>query len=72
MIEQGRKEGLAQGLEKGLVQGQTSLLVKLLALKFGAVPPAYQAIISTATLEQLEQYATRVLFADSLPAVFAD
>jgi predicted transposase/invertase (TIGR01784 family) len=72
MIEQGRKEGRQEGRQEGLVQGQTSLLVKLLTLKFGAVPPAYQAIISTATLEQLEQYATRVLFADSLPAVFAD
>jgi flagellar biosynthesis/type III secretory pathway protein FliH len=76
MIEQGRKEGLEKGLEKGLaqglVQGQQSLLVKLLTRKYGDVPPAYQAILSNATLEQLEQYAARVLFAATLDAVFAD
>jgi predicted transposase YdaD len=68
LIEQGRKEGL----EKGLAQGQTSLLVKQLALRFGAVPPTYQAVITNATLEQLERYAARVLFAGSLEAVFAE
>jgi predicted transposase/invertase (TIGR01784 family) len=80
LIEQGRQEGLEKGLEKGrnegrnegLLQAHTSLLVKLLTLKFGAIPPTYRVIIETATLEQLERYATRVLFADTLTAVFVE
>jgi predicted transposase/invertase (TIGR01784 family) len=68
LIEQGRKEGL----ENGLVQGQTRLLVKQLTLKFGDVPPAHQATITNATLEQLERYAARVLFVDTLAAVFEE
>jgi hypothetical protein len=63
---------IAQGRQEGLIQGQSSLLMKQLTLKFGALPPAYQTIITNATLEQLERYATRVLFADTLAAVFAE
>lgn len=76
LIEQGRAQGLEKGLEQGreegLVQGQSTLLVKQLTLKFGPIPPAYQATIASATLEQIEQYATRLLFADKLSSVFAD
>ena len=60
MIEQGRKEGHA------------SLLIKQLTLKFGPLPPEYKAIVSTATLEQLEHLAARVLFVEELSSVFTD
>ncbi|KIG17165.1 Transposase [Enhygromyxa salina] len=58
-------------IEQGRNEGRNELLEKLLALKFGPLPPTYKARLASATLEQLDLYATRVLTADSLEAVFA-
>jgi hypothetical protein len=60
LIEQGRNEGTIQVLEKQLT------------LKFGAIESTYRTLIANATLEQLDRYVSRVLFAEQLADVFAD
>jgi predicted transposase/invertase (TIGR01784 family) len=68
MAEELRQEGR----EEGRAQGIRQLLLKLLARKFGDVPPQYGAAIEAGTPEQLERYAERVVMVDTLAAVFAD
>jgi predicted transposase/invertase (TIGR01784 family) len=68
LMEMGRAEGRAEGRADGLRQ----LLIKLLARKFGDVPPEYGAAIETGSAEQLERYAERIIVVDTLGAVFAD
>jgi hypothetical protein len=68
MAEELRQEGREEGRAKTLHQ----LLLKLLARKFGDVPPQYSAAIEAGTPEQLERYAERVVVVDTLAAVFAD
>jgi predicted transposase/invertase (TIGR01784 family) len=68
LIQQGREEGRTEGR----TEGQVSLLVKMLTFKFGDLSADHQARIESATPEQLELYAERLLSADTLDAVFAD
>jgi predicted transposase/invertase (TIGR01784 family) len=66
-------ESLAMTIADELIQqGQVTLLVKQLVCKFGELPADLRARIEVATLEQLEHYAEKVLFADTLAAVFSD
>jgi predicted transposase YdaD len=68
LLHEGRQEGLQEGRQAGRID----TLVKLLTLKFGELPPEYGARLEQASLAQLDRYTERVLFADSLAAVFAD
>lgn len=60
------------GYEIAVLAGPVASFGKLLTLELGAVPPEHQAVISNATLEQLDRYVTKVLFAETLESVFAD
>jgi hypothetical protein len=64
LIQQGRTEGRAEG--------RADLLVKLLTRKFGELSADQHARIESASTEQLERYAERLLFTDTIDAVFAD
>lgn len=66
------EELLKQGRAEGRAEGQVDLLVKLLTRKFSELPAEFHARLETATTQQLEQYAERLLFAQTLEAVFAD
>lgn len=59
-------------MQKGRVQGQVTLLAKMLTRKFGDLPAEYRARLETATNDLLESYAERLLGAGTLAAVFAD
>lgn len=61
----------AEGRAEGRAQGQAEALRKLLAIKFGELPPEIDAQIASATPDQLDRYLERLLAADSLAAVFA-
>jgi hypothetical protein len=65
-------EGRVEGRDKGRVEGGAGLLRRLLSRKFGELPDEVTARLETATQEQLDVWADRVLVADSLAAVFAD
>lgn len=71
-IEQGREEGMQQGMQKGLGKGRQQTLLKLLQLKFQKVDESVQRRVETATDAELELWIERILFADSLEALFAD
>jgi hypothetical protein len=59
----------AQGRAEGKAEGQAQLLLKLLAFRFGTLPPQVQQRVAQASLEQLALYGERVLSAASLDDV---
>jgi predicted transposase YdaD len=60
-----------QWIAEGMAQGQASALSKLLALKFGELPPAYATRLASASLAELDAWLERVLRAATLDDVFA-
>jgi hypothetical protein len=68
---QARIQGREEGRVEGRVQGQASTLCRLLTLKFGALPAGTEQHIAEASPEEVSRLLDRVLFADSLDAVFA-
>jgi predicted transposase/invertase (TIGR01784 family) len=73
-IEKGRAEGIekgrAEGIEKGRAEGMAALLTTLLALKFGPLPSAVTARLTSASDAELVSWSERVLMAQSLEHVF--
>jgi flagellar biosynthesis/type III secretory pathway protein FliH len=65
------QKGIEKGRAEGIEKGQRNLVERLLAKKFGSpLPPDVLERLGVATLEQLEQYADRVLDAKQLSDVF--
>jgi len=62
-------EGREQGLEQGLVQGRAQALRQLLVAKFGALAPAHEAQLTSATAEQLDRWLGRILTAATVDDV---
>lgn len=67
LIERGKSLGLAEG--KSL--GKASLLLRQLGLRFGSVPDAFVSRLETATPEQLDQWAERILVASCLDEILS-
>ena len=63
------EKGMKTGLEKGLEKGRRETLLKLLALRFGALPEATVTRVSAADMGQLDTWLERVLTAPTLEAV---
>lgn len=61
-----------QWMHTGRVEGRVETLRRQLELKFGDVTSEYQARLSAANEEQLEQYTTRILSAQTIEEVFAE
>jgi hypothetical protein len=57
---------LSQGEAKGRVEGEAKVLIRLLALKFGALSDAVRDRVQTARAEELELWTERVLRASTL------
>jgi len=68
-LEKGLEEGLEKGLAKGCAQGEALVLQRLLARRFGPLPPEAIQAISTAPVEQVEVRLDRLLDARSLEDV---
>ncbi len=66
LIEQGRKKGHVEGRD----EGARRLLAKQLQLKFGALNESTETRLAAANLGELETWASRVLTAESIDAVF--
>ncbi len=58
--------------ERGRLNGQRSMLLKQLRVRFGALPETEVARVQAATAEQLERWTERVLSAVSLAEVLAE
>ncbi|MDY0074134.1 MAG: DUF4351 domain-containing protein [Thauera sp.] len=70
--ERGMQQGLLQGLEQGLDRGKQAILDRLLSRRFGPLDTQTQRILTTASSEQLDLWAERLLDAGSLDEVFAE
>ncbi len=75
-IEQGLEEGLEKGIEQGIGQGRMSTLQstlhKLLQLKFGEPAAEYEQRLLQAEEAELTLWTERVLFAETIAAVFEE
>lgn len=75
LLNEERLKGLQEGLEKGKAEGKAEeraeMLLKQLERRFGDVPQEIVSRVRVADLRQLEEWALRVLDAESLEQVFA-
>jgi hypothetical protein len=65
-----RLESQAEGHEKGWKGGEAALLIKMLELKYGPLPSWAQDKIAQADANAIEQWAAKLLSAQTLEAVF--
>jgi len=72
MRQQGRAEGWQQGREEGRQEGQRRLLVRMLQLRFRAVPEAVLRRIDMARTDELDAWAEMLLVAGSPEEVVAE
>ena len=70
-IAKGLERGIAKGLEKGIAEGQTQVVLRQMRLKFGELPEAVQARVRSASPDELDRFAERILVAQSLDEVLA-
>ena len=68
-LQQGLQQGRQEGRQEGLKQGEAALLQRQLARRFGPLPDAVIARLASASIEQLENWAIKVLDAQSLDDV---
>ena len=59
----------AEGLTQGRIEGRAETVIKLMTVKFGPLPDTALASVRAATAEQLENWAIRILTADTLDEV---
>ena len=69
-LRKGVEQGLRQGVEQGLREGQEGLFLKLYAFKFQTVPSEVKERASTASREELEVWAQRLLTSESPDEIF--
>ena len=70
-LEQGLEQGLERGLEKGREEGERQIVLRQIAKRFGAVPPAAKKRIAAMSAPKLERIALRLLDARSLDELLA-
>ena len=61
-----------EGREEGRKEGRITTLRRQLVVKFHTLDPSHETCLQAATPEAIDRYLERVLFADSLAAVFQD
>ena len=71
-LEQGIEKGLEKGVEQGIGQGRAATLYKQLQLKFSEQAREYEQRLFQASDAELNLWTERVLFAESIDAVFAE
>ncbi len=67
---QGIQQGRQQGMQQGEVIGEAKVLHRQLTKRFGTLTEDARKRLQTATTEQLELWADRILEAPTLAAVF--
>ncbi len=70
-VERGRTQGRTEGLAEGIATGQAGLLLRLMELRFGALPEAVREQVRGGSASDLEAWAEAVLIAASLDEVLA-
>lgn len=69
-LEQGLAQGLAQGRQEGRLEGERILVLRQVQHRFGEVPDAVRQRVQSASRDELEIWADRILDAESLNEVF--
>lgn len=69
-IARGKALGEAQGEARGEKVGEIKILLKLLQLKFNAVPKWVENKITVADKKQLDLWVEKILTAESLDSLF--
>jgi hypothetical protein len=64
-----RAEGRVEGHEEGKAEGQAQLLLRLLTLRFGRLEPETEQRIRSASTDELELMAERILSASNIAGV---
>lgn len=72
VFEQIEEQGRAKGVVEGEAKGKASMLVRMLKLRFGQLPPEAIQRIEAGTEEELEKWASRYLATDSIEQLLAD
>jgi len=70
--EEALAKGRSEGRTEGLAEGSARVVRDLLQSKFGPLPATVQQLLARASMSDVERWATRILKADTLDAVFAD
>lgn len=71
-IAKARQESLIEGVEIGVVQGESKMLRKLLAHRFGSLPEWVSDKLSSASELDLDRWGEAILTEPTLDAVFKD
>jgi hypothetical protein len=61
---------MQQGRQEGRQEGEEKLLERQLSRRFGPLIPDIRALLSNASLDELEQWADNILDAKTLEEVF--
>ena len=73
IVETWRQEAIQEGVKQGVQQGECAVLLRLLRQRFGdAVDAHLEQRIATASIDQIDLWAMRILSATTLAEVFAD
>lgn len=67
---EGRSDGLREGYNEGYNEGHRKIFLPQLARRFGTLPPEIEERVASATMDELEQWAMRLLDACSLADIF--
>jgi flagellar biosynthesis/type III secretory pathway protein FliH len=65
-FKKGLQEGLQEGRQEGRQEGELAILQRQIEKRFGSLPSWAEQRLAGASMEQLEELATRVLDASSL------
>jgi hypothetical protein len=68
--ERGLQKGMQQGIEQGMQKEALAILERLLSKRFGPLSPEIHTRLKSATLEQLNHWADRILDVPTLAALF--
>ncbi|MBF5057704.1 putative transposase [Alcanivorax sp. 521-1] len=69
-MERGMERGMEQGMAQGRLEGERKLVLRVIQHRFGELPAAYRLRLQSASQDELEDLADRVLDASSLDDLF--
>lgn len=69
-FSQGQQQGKAEGKAEGEAKGKAEIVLNLLALKFRKLSNTTKKRVQSASVQELDRYAERILTAKTLDEVF--
>jgi predicted transposase/invertase (TIGR01784 family) len=69
-MQKGIEKGMQTGMQKGMEKGERVLLHRLITKRFGGIPENLQEKINSATSSQLEEWADKMIRAETIEDIF--